>query len=68
VFHHDKASIIPAICFDAQSPELVRAGLERGGEVLVVQSNDRYSGNRRSALRPRHNVSLAVAMRVRWPR
>jgi apolipoprotein N-acyltransferase len=65
LFRHDKALIIPAICFDAQSEDLVRAGLEQGGQVLIVQSNDRiFKQSKIGLFDLAINVSLAVAMRV----
>ncbi len=65
LFEHDKARIIPAICFDAQSPVLLRSGLERGGQVLVVQSNDRiFERSKIGLFDLAINIASAVAMRV----
>jgi apolipoprotein N-acyltransferase len=41
LFSHPDAEIIPAICYDAHSESLIRQGIELGGELLVIQSNDR---------------------------
>lgn len=41
IFSHPSAEIIPAICYDAHSESLIRRGIELGGELLVIQSNDR---------------------------
>ena len=65
VFEHPKAQIIPAICFDAHSVKLVRDGLEMGGQVLVVQSNDRiFKGSKIGLYDLAINVVQAVALRV----
>ena len=65
LFRHDKAQIIPAVCFDAQSPDLLRSGLERGGQVLVVQSNDRiFKQSKIGLFDLAINIASAVAMRV----
>ena len=65
LFLHDKARIIPAICFDAQSPDLLRTGLEQGGQVVIVQSNDRiFKMSKIGLFDLAINIAGAVAMRV----
>ena len=65
LFIHDKARIIPAICFDAQSPDLLRTGLEQGGQVVIVQSNDRiFKMSKIGLFDLAINIAGAVAMRV----
>jgi len=41
LFYNTHANIIPAICYDAHSTELIKKGLHLNGELLVIQSNDR---------------------------
>ncbi len=41
LFESTKARIIPSICFDAHSIDLILAGIELGGNLLVIQSNNR---------------------------
>jgi apolipoprotein N-acyltransferase len=41
LFTDPHARIIPAICYDAHSSGLIRRGVELGGELLIIQSNDR---------------------------
>ena len=65
LFILDKAAIIPAICFDAQSIGLVREGIEKGGQVLVVQSNDRiFKSSKIGLFDLAINITVAVSLRV----
>lgn len=40
LFNHADVNIIPAICYDAHSHELIRKGLDLKGDLLIIQSND----------------------------
>lgn len=40
LFHNGNVNIIPTICYDAHSHDLIRKGLNLNGNLLILQSND----------------------------
>lgn len=65
LFYNDKVSIIPAICYDAHSHELIRKGLKRNGDLLVIQSNDLiFKKSNIGLFDTATNIITAVSFRV----
>ena len=41
IFVNTHSKIIPTLCYDAHSNKIIKKGLDLGGEILIIQSNDR---------------------------